>query len=128
MPGFSELRAENRVWSEMNEVSDIQAFDVGIMPLADTPWEQGKCGYKLIQYMACGIPVVASAIGANREIVSHGVDGFLATTHAEWSGYLKQLLENPDLRREMGLRGREKVERKYSVQARLPELIRILRH
>ena len=64
-------------WSEETEVQSIQAFDIGIMPLEDSPWECGKCGYKLIQYMACGLPVVASPVGVNRQIVEHGANGFL---------------------------------------------------
>src|SRR5690606_16069608 len=62
-------------WSEDTEVANIAGADVGVMPLLDSPWERGKCGYKLIQYMACGLPVVASPIGVNTEIVSPSVNG-----------------------------------------------------
>src|SRR5258708_20287210 len=71
-------------WSEDTEVESIHKFDVGIMPLKDSPWERGKCGYKLIQCMACGIPVVASPVGVNSQIVAHGTDGFLANDEAVW--------------------------------------------
>ncbi|WP_297758791.1 glycosyltransferase family 4 protein [Thermosynechococcus sp.] len=103
-------------WVEEEEVARIQAMDIGIMPLTDTPWARGKCGYKLIQYMACGLPVVASPIGVNCEIVEHGVNGFLASTPAEWQEALKTLIANPSLRVEMGLAGRRKVESQYSLQ------------
>ena len=78
------LDIDCRSWSEESEVSQIQDFDVGIMPLPDSPWERGKCGYKLIQYMACGRPMVASPVGVNREIVGHGNNGYLASTVDEW--------------------------------------------
>lgn len=116
LEGYDQLPVVNVPWAEANEVGVIQTFDVGIMPLLDSPWEQGKCGYKLIQYMACGKPVVASAVGVNRDIVEHGINGFLATTEGEWSGFLLQLIKNPLLRRKMGKKGREKVEREYSLQ------------
>jgi len=112
-------------WSEEMEVANIQNFDVGIMPLPDSPWERGKCGYKLIQYMACGKPVVASPVGANREIVEHGVNGFLANSTKEWLDVLNILRNNPDLRRKMGAAGREKVEKKYCIQVTAPKLLSI---
>lgn len=71
-------------WSEGTEAAEIQQFDIGIMPLSDDLWEKGKCGYKLIQYMACGKPVVATPVGVNKMIVRQGVNGFLANTEAEW--------------------------------------------
>jgi glycosyltransferase involved in cell wall biosynthesis len=113
-------------WSEMTEVSQIQKMDVGIMPLADTPWARGKCGYKLIQYMACGLPVVASPVGVNSEIVEHGVNGFLADSEAEWREALVRLLRDPDLRRRMGAEGRRKVESEYSLQVWGPRVAKMM--
>lgn len=103
-------------WSEATEVRDIQSMDIGVMPLVDSPWARGKCGYKLIQYMACGIPVVASPVGVNADIVEHGVNGFLATTDEQWREALATLLRDPDARRRMGAAGRQKVESNYSLQ------------
>ncbi len=114
-------------WTEETEVAALNTLDVGIMPLVDEPFERGKCGYKLIQYMACGIPVVASPVSANNEIVRHGENGFLAGTPGEWDEALNRLLSSHELRRTMGLRGREMVESNYSVQAVAPRLISLLR-
>ena len=104
-------------WSEAGEIAAIQDMDIGIMPLDCSPWEQGKCGYKLIQYMACGLPVVASPVGANTEIVTHGETGFMASSEAEWRDALVTLAEDPDLRRKMGKAGRQRVLENYSIQA-----------
>jgi len=114
-----------RPWSEETEVADIQRFDVGIMPLPDEPWERGKCGYKLIQYMACGRPAVASPVGANAQIVEPGVNGFLATTTADWIRALGALRDSA-LRERMGRAGRAKVEREYCLQITAPRLAALL--
>lgn len=114
-------------WSEQTEVADIAGFDIGIMPLVDDPFERGKCGYKLIQYMACGLPVVASPVGVNCQIVEHGVNGFLADTVEEWERSLKMLLADKELRRSMGLAGRLKVEREFCIQVTGPRLTACLK-
>lgn len=124
---LSTLPAERYEWREDTETGHIAAFDIGIMPLADTPWERGKCGYKLIQYMACGKPVVASPVGINRDIVEHGVNGFLAETPDEWAGALRRLAADPDLRQRLGAAGRAKVERHYSLMGTAPRLVELLR-
>lgn len=118
---------DNLPWSEDTEVPLIQSMDIGIMPLTDTPWARGKCGYKLIQYMACGLPVIASPVGVNAEIVEHGVNGFLATTEAEWRAALIALLKDPALRQRMGAAGRRKVEAQYSLQVWGPRVAGLLR-
>jgi glycosyltransferase involved in cell wall biosynthesis len=125
----SALRSLNPLrvaWSEETEVQSIQRFDVGIMPLPDSAFERGKCGYKLIQCMACGIPVVASPVGVNTQIVEHGVDGFLAETESEWMTHLKTLRDNKKLRNEMGLRARSKIMRRYSFEHAAPLLHDVL--
>lgn len=114
-------------WNEATEVSHMQQFDVGIMPLPDEPWERGKCGFKLIQYMACGLPVVASPVGVNTEIVEHGKNGFLASTFDEWVQAMRALLLDTALRQRMGEAGRRKVEKNYSVQVTGPRLAELIK-
>lgn len=118
---------DSRPWTEESEVARIHEMDIGIMPLTDTPWARGKCGYKLIQYMACGIPVIASPVGVNAEIVEHGVNGFLASSDAEWAEALQTLLRDASLRAQMGEAGRRKVERDYSLQVWGPRVAKLLR-
>lgn len=114
-------------WSEETEVDSIAAGDIGIMPLFNTPWEQGKCGYKLIQYMACGLPVVASRVGVNGDIVTNGFNGYLANEDFEWLDSLDKMLSDPDLRTKMGREGRKLVEDKYCLQVAKYQMISCLR-
>lgn len=122
------VQIENVPWTEASEVQAIAECDVGIMPLLNSPWEQGKCGYKLIQYMACGLPVVASPVGVNVDIVSGGVDGFLANSDTEWLSHLSKLLTDSDLRHRMGLAGRQKVKSTYCLQVTAPRLVEWFKH
>jgi glycosyltransferase involved in cell wall biosynthesis len=114
-------------WSEEGEVEAIQQFDCGIMPLRDEPFERGKCGYKLIQYMGCGLPVVASPVGANCDIVQQGVTGFLAASTEEWVQSLDALRRDSSLRQRLGAAGRESVESSYSRDVAVDMLERVLR-
>lgn len=115
-PGADELRAEYMQWSEATEASLITAADIGIMPLPDCEFERGKCGLKLIQYMAAGLPVVASPVGENRYIVEEGGNGFFATNSGEWIEHLSLLVCDSALRSRMGARGREIVEQRYCLR------------
>jgi glycosyltransferase involved in cell wall biosynthesis len=117
---------EVRSWSEATEARDIHEIDVGIMPLPDEPFEQGKCGYKLLQYMACGLPAVASPVGANRKIIEEGTTGYLAGIQTEWILALERLRQDSALRVKMGKDARLKVERIYSVQAQAPRVLEVL--
>jgi glycosyltransferase involved in cell wall biosynthesis len=108
--------AEVVAWSEDSESNLLAECDIGLMPLPDNDFTRGKCGLKLIQYMAAGLPVVASPVGANLDIVSEGLDGFLPGEHGEWVAALRQLIENDDQRRLFGRRGVEKVAQQYSIQ------------
>jgi hypothetical protein len=113
-------------WSEAREVEEVRAMDIGVMPLPDDIWARGKSGYKLIQYMACALPVVASPVGVNREIVTPGDTGFLATGDSEWRDALLRLIESPDLRRTFGQAGRRRVAERYSLQVQAPRLVTLL--
>ena len=120
------IPVEVRAWSEATEAQDIQEMDVGIMPIPDEPFERGKCGYKLLQYMACGLPVVASPVGANRTIIDEGTTGYLANTTMEWIQALERLREDSAVRLKMGTEARIKVERRYSVEAQAPRILAVL--
>ncbi len=120
------IPAESFPWTEDSEIARISAFDVGIMPLHDTPWERGKCAYKLLQVMAAGKPVIASAVGANVQVVQHGVNGFLANTAHEWGEALRMLAADPELRQRMGAEARRTVEDRYSTAIVGPRLAKIL--
>jgi glycosyltransferase involved in cell wall biosynthesis len=113
---------ETRAWREETEAAEISEFDIGIMPLRDDPWSRGKCGFKLIEYLACGVPVVASPVGVNSQIVADGVNGFLCGSDAEWVDRLQRLIADARLRRDMGSRGRLDVERNWSLQVWAPRL------
>jgi glycosyltransferase involved in cell wall biosynthesis len=126
VPAGLTAGGELRRWSEEREANDILEFDVGIMPLDDTEWERGKCGYKLLQYMVCGRPVVASPVGVNPEIVEHGVSGFLASTPDEWREALARLRDDPSLRARMGDAGRRRVEAGYTLDLAEPRLRSLL--
>jgi glycosyltransferase involved in cell wall biosynthesis len=119
--------AEIHTWSEDTEVAEIQHFDVGIMPMPDEAWVKGKCGYKLIQYMACARPVIASSVGVARHIIEDGRNGLLATTHGDWVKAFYALRDDCIVREGMGKAGRMSVERQYSIQVTAPLLILLLR-
>ncbi|CAN5195423.1 glycosyltransferase family 4 protein [soil metagenome] len=116
------LRLELPAWSQETEVELLATCDVGVMPLLDGPFERGKCGYKLIQYMGCHLPVVASPVGVNRYIVEEGINGFLAGNADEWVRALSALRESRSLCRQMGREGRRKVEACYDLQVTAPRL------
>lgn len=125
---FGGVTVETRPWSEDSEAEQIRSFDVGIMPLPDHLWERGKCGYKLIQYMACGLPVIASPVGVNRQIVEQGKTGFLASTQSDWCNALTSLIDNRELALQLGRSGREKVAKDYCLQVTAPRLLKWMFH
>ena len=111
-PGLRFIR-----WSEETEVDDLLQVNIGIMPLQDDAWSEGKCGFKLIQYLALGIPALASPVGVNRDIIEEGVNGYLCSNDEEWESALLLLMNHPEKRQEMGMAGREKIKSSYSTQA-----------
>jgi glycosyltransferase involved in cell wall biosynthesis len=104
-------------WNPATEIEDLLQLDVGIMPLTADRWSEGKCGFKLIQYMALGIPALASPVGVNRVIVDEGINGYQYETPEEFVAGLRRLLESADRRREFGISAREKIVAEYSIAA-----------
>lgn len=121
------VRVTTKPWTAEEHVEDLRSMDIGIMPLDDDIWTMGKCGNKILQYFGVALPVVASPVGVNSEIIDHGVDGFLAGGRPEWVAHLSALIEEKALRRSMGLKGREKVAKYYSQDLHRETLLRILR-
>ena len=104
-------------WSKDTEIQDLLGLNIGVMPLTESEYTKGKCGFKLIQFLALGIPVAASAVGVNTNIVEQNENGFLCTGKEEWMKALETLLQDADLRQKMGKAGREKIQQQYSVEA-----------
>lgn len=124
---FAGLDTETVAWSEATEIEQILDMDIGLMPLANTVWERGKCAYKLLQVMAAGRPVIASPVGANCKVVRHGVNGLLADTAEEWAAALRSLIADRPLARRLGAAARQTVERHYSKRVALPILASTLK-
>ena len=129
-PNFQLLR-ESQVeyvpWSPENEVRTIQEMSVGLMPMEDSLWSRGKCSYKMLLYMSCGVPVAVSPVGMNREVLSAGNVGFGPQSEAEWADSLTWLLNNTAKAKEMGQCGRKVVEERYSLRSLAPRLAAYLR-
>lgn len=117
-----------KIWTLEDQLSDLRSFDIGIMPLDDTPFNRGRLGHKMIQYMSVGIPIVASDIGLNRVAVKDGVNGFLVGTSEEWVEKLLLLASDAELRNRMGMAGRKIVEEEYSLEKKAVELANIIKH
>ena len=103
-------------WSLEGEAAAIDGMHVGVAPLPDDPWTRGKCGLKALQYMAAGVATVAEAVGANREVIEHGHNGFLAATAGEWIECVGRLVDNVALRAQLAAAGRRTVEERYSMR------------
>lgn len=114
-PVFEHLPVDAVPWKEQSEAIEIAAGDIGIAWVPDDPWSRGKCGLKLLQYQAAGLPVVANPVGVQAEIVRPGTNGYSATTIEEWIAAIRALAADPSLRRRLGEAGREQVRTLYSV-------------
>ncbi len=112
-----DFEVENERWSKEHEIEQLQAIDIGLMPLSDDEWSRGKCGFKALQYMAVGAVPVVSPVGVNQEIVKDGKNGFFANSDQEWINKIGQLIESVDLRKRLGETARESVLKYYSVEA-----------
>ncbi len=120
------VEVESIRWTSETEVEDLRPIDIGIMPLPDNRWSQGKCGCKALQYMGLGIPVVCSPTGVNSQIILDGKNGMLAKSDEEWTEKLGMLLNSVELRSCLGAAGRSTVEKEYSTQSQIPKILRIL--
>jgi len=124
---LSGLPVEVRSWSETSEIEALCEMDAGVMPLPDRPFERGKCGLKLLQYMAAWKPAVASPVGVNAQLIDHGTRGFLADSPDEWLAALRRLRDDAALCQSMGLAGRMLIEQHYSVDSVGPQLVALMR-
>jgi glycosyltransferase involved in cell wall biosynthesis len=113
-------------WSLPTEIKDLQAFDIGVMPIYDDEWTRGKCAFKIIQYMAVGASVVASPVGMNKEIINDGENGFLAISEKDWFDKLCLLVDNLSLRQKFTLNGKSTIEKDYSLQVTAPKFVDVL--
>jgi glycosyltransferase involved in cell wall biosynthesis len=118
----------NKSWNYEEEIDDLHTFDIGLMPLTDDPWSRGKCGFKLLQYMAVGVPAVCSPVGVNEEIVSEGLNGFMARSGDEWVEKISILIEERKLRKQIGSAARESVKKHYSLERCSRKLVKLLNH
>jgi len=126
-PRQTPLQIERVSWTAAGEATVLAQADVGLMPLSDDAWTRGKCGLKLIQYGAAGLPSVCSPVGVNSSIVVEGVTGLFARSEGDWTRALEQLASSADLRRRMGRAARRRIEKRYSVVSQLPRWVEILR-
>ncbi len=125
-PTFERLPVVPVVWSEAIEAHELAQADIGISWLPDDLWSRGKCGLKILQYMAAGLPVVTNAVGVHTDMVEHGRSGFLVETKSDWIEAISVLAADPELRRAMGRRGRQIVEERFSISCWAPVLEQIL--
>jgi len=114
-PLFTQIPYTWRPWTMESEIDEIAQFDIGIMPLPDDEWSRGKCAFKSLQCMSLGIPTVCSNVGANRDVIEHGRNGFLATTTTDWIDYFKTLIDDRDTRERMGVEARKTIVNNYSM-------------
>jgi glycosyltransferase involved in cell wall biosynthesis len=129
-PQFSTLASQRwdfRPWHEADEVNAISAMDVGLMPLADTEWARGKCSYKMLQYMACGKPVIVSPVGMNAEVLSAAEVGYGAKKDGDWIDALEAIFYNPEHGSELGRNGRLLIERRFSLDVINSQLANLFR-
>lgn len=121
-----DITVINLDWNLKDEIEQFQSLDIGVYPLPENEWILGKTGFKTIQYMSVSIPCVASNLGANKDIIEDGVNGFLAKTEDEWSQKLASLIENAELRKKIGLAGRRTVEKNYSLKINAPRFLEVI--
>jgi Glycosyl transferases group 1 len=125
-PDIEGVKINKRTWSVAKELEFLREMDIGLMPLTDDIWSRGKGGFKILQYFSVGVPVVASPVGINSDIVEHGVNGFLAGSDEEWESRLAELISDKSLREKMGAAGRKTVVEKFSLKDYLERYVSLL--
>lgn len=120
IPGVDLVNSD---WAIDREVTDLQSFDIGLMPMPDTEWTRGKLGCKMLQYMSVGVPTLASYTSTNEGVICDGINGFLARSVAEWVKKLSLLIEDQALREKIGLNGRKTAEVRFSVEVNAPKFL-----
>lgn len=124
-PTYSLKSLEFIAWNKTSEIEDLNRINIGVMPLYDSKWEKGKCGFKGLQYMSLGVPTVMSPIGVNTEIINDKKNGFLAKEEDEWYIILSELLVNPELRKNIGQAGKLTIKHRYSVAVNTPKYLNL---
>jgi glycosyltransferase involved in cell wall biosynthesis len=122
----SIIPVEHEPWSEETEAAALSRGDIGIAPTPSDQWTLGKCGFKILQYMAAGLPVIASPVGANAQIVQDGVTGLLPTDPAQWPAAIAKLAGDVELRARMGQAGRELAALRYSLEVAADAWVKLL--
>lgn len=123
---LNNMQIEKRQWSRQTEVVDLVTSDIGLAPLPDNPFTRGKCGFKILQYQAAGLPVVASPVGINAELVRDGLNGYHATTVTDWVEKLSALVEDTSIRTQMGQSAKQTVL-SFDLDAIGPRLVEVVR-
>lgn len=125
VPSFSYPFMRFIPWNKPTEITDLLNFNIGLMPLTEDKWSNGKCGFKALQYMALGIPALVSPVGVNTRIVDHGVNGFVCRNTEEWKKYILRLYNDRELLYKMSASTREKIEQYYSVKSNAENFIKL---
>jgi glycosyltransferase involved in cell wall biosynthesis len=123
---FEHLPVVEAPWEESAEAAELAGADIGISWLPDDAWSQGKCGLKVLQYLAAGLPVVANRVGVQCQMVQHGVNGYLADTPAQWAECVRRLANDAELRRRLGRNGRRLVQERYSLPVAVERWLRVI--
>ncbi len=123
---ISGVNVVNEPWTLDGEIELFNTCDVGVYPLPNDEWTLGKCGFKAIQFMACGVPVVASPVGVNTDIIEDGVNGLLANTESDWRRQLRMLITDAAARRRIGGAGRARIESEYSLRRHAASVVAVL--
>jgi glycosyltransferase involved in cell wall biosynthesis len=127
-PEFELKSLVFRKWNKDTEISDLLLFNVGVMPLLDDKWANGKCGFKALQYMALGIPALVSPVGVNTQIVDDGMNGFVCNSADEWENSLRLLLSNRSELERISSNTRKKIELSYSVKSNTANFLQLFKN